>query len=229
MTGIPGSVRAADGGYTLDDNPRMMLRWPSRFAAFALWSLAALSATAWVLKVVGMSEAPVTASAIEAQAPAIDGQDLARALGPDTPADTPALVAAAQLQQQAPDPAARLRLLGVVAGRRAGGVALISVDGQSPRPYRVGSEIDASYRLTRVAARSATLAPMKSDAKTITLELPPVGAAAGQLPGAAAALPGRPPDLLRANPQLPGARPAAGATAQGNATAAENNEDARKD
>ncbi len=65
-----------------------------------------------------------------------------------------------------------MRLLGVVADRKFGGVALISIDGQTARPYRVGSQVDASYQLTKVEKRSAILSPVQSTGAAITLDLP---------------------------------------------------------
>lgn len=188
----------------------MTIRWPSRIAAFLLWVLAALSATYWLLKVIGVSEAPVTAGVISADAPVVDVQDLARALGPaTTPGATAAALpqAQAQAQVQVQDAAARMRLLGVVAGRRSGGVALISVDGELPRPYRVGSLVDASYKLTRVAMRSATLTPTQADGQSFTLELPldtpEAPKPAGPWGGPAT---GRPPGLAQPYP-VPGLTP----------------------
>ena len=148
----------------------MTIRWPSRFVAFLLWVLAALSAAYWLLKIIGLSEAPVTAGAIHAETPAIDVRMLARALGPDSVASAGA--SAGLPPPPALDPGGRLRLLGVVAGRTSGGVALISVEGQHPRPYRIGSLIDDRYTLTQVATRSATLAPTQAGGPAITLELP---------------------------------------------------------
>ncbi|MCB2039524.1 MAG: hypothetical protein KDH48_01355 [Rhodoferax sp.] len=148
----------------------MTIRWPSRILAFLLWTLAALSAAYWLLKIVGLSEAPVTAGAVNAETPSIDVPMLARALGPDNAAPTSAALAPPSPLAQ--DPGGRMRLLGVVAGRTSGGVALISIEGQHPRPYRVGSVIDERYKLTQVATRSATLAPTQAGAPAITLELP---------------------------------------------------------
>ncbi len=170
----------------------MTIRWPSRILAFLLWVLAALSAAYWLLKIVGLSEAPVTAGAVNADTPAIDVRMLARALGPDaTPTDR---VLAVQAQPPAHNPGDRMRLLGVVAGRTTGGVALISIEGQHPRPYRVGSLVDDSYKLTRVAARSATLSPTQAGGPPFTLELP-LAAADPDTP--------RPPPGARAEPQPP--------------------------
>lgn len=149
----------------------MTLRWPSRIAAFSLWTLAAGSATFWFLKTSGVAEAPITAGVISAEMPAVDLRNLTLALGPGP--STNDIPTAGAPQVLAADPAARLRLLGVVAASRtSGGVALISIEGQIPRPYRVGHPIDANYRLTAVAARSATLSSMQADGRPITLELP---------------------------------------------------------
>jgi general secretion pathway protein C len=126
---------------------------------------------AWLLKVIGVSEAPVLAGAIGAETPAVDLRNLARALSPGTPGGTSA-AATGVPQPLAQDPRGRMRLLGVVADRRSGGVALISIDGQWPRPYRVGSQVDASHALTSVATRSATLSPTQPNGPAFTLELP---------------------------------------------------------
>lgn len=204
----------------------MTIRWPSRMAAFLLWALAALSASFWLLKVIGVSEAPVVAGAISVETPAIDVRDLARALGPDTPSGATTTVAGMP-PVQAQDASARMRLLGVVAGRRSGGVALISVDGQLPRPYRVGTQVDASHRLTQVATRSATLSPMQTDGQAFTLELPDAaaevpprptafgGPAAGRLPGLAQGRPVTPPIPSVAVPAANSATGTTGTTAPG--------------
>ncbi len=193
----------------------MTVRWPSRIAAFSLWALAALSAMYWMLKVGGVAEAPVTVGAISVETPTVDVLGLARALGPDAPAGATTTMAAAPQLQTPQDPAARMRLLGVVAGRRSGGVALISIDGQLPRPYRVGSQVDTHYTLTRVATRSATLSPTKPQGQAFTLELPMTtpevpprpapwgGSAASGLPGSARVHP---------EPGAPIVAPAANAT-----------------
>jgi len=192
----------------------MTTRWLSRLAAFSLWALAGWSATFWLLKVIGVSEAPVTASAIGADTPALDVQDLARAFGPAATAE-PATVAAA-LPIPAQDPGASMRLLGVVAGRTSGGVALIAIDGQPPRPYRVGSQVDANHKLTRVAVRSATLSPTQPDGQRITLELPSAAAEGPPLtvPWGGPAARNRPPALAPYAP-APAANSTVVAPAQG--------------
>ncbi len=205
----------------------MTLRWPSRIAAFALWALAALSAVYWLLKVLGVSEAPVTAGAISAEAPAANVQHLALALGPDPAAGIAAAAPGAPPPQQAQDPRARMRLLGVVAGRRSGGVALISIEGQPPRAYRVGSPVDAGHTLTRVATRSATLSPAQPGGQAFTLELPAAVATETQARPIAVDRPaldkppaGRLPGLAQGNPRQPLAIPGAATPANSATNAA---------
>lgn len=166
----------------------MTNRWPSRILGFALWAVAAFSGTFWLLKILGVSEAPVSAAAIATDPPSAQAADVARVLGPAAAPGT-----AVARRSPALDPASRMRLLGVVANRANAGVALISVEGQPPRPYRVGSQLDGGYTLTRVAIRSATLSPAQEGAAPVTLELTPIGAAAALRPGAPQPRAGLPP------------------------------------
>lgn len=190
----------------------MTTRWPSRIAAFLLWALAALSATYWLLTVIGASETPVSAAPLGTPTAAVDVQDLARALGPATTPSTGPVAATPQVPAQ--DPGKRMQLLGVVSGRTSGGVALISIEGQLPRPYRVGSAVDTDYRLSRVDRRSATLSPTQPDGRAITLELPETVADNTQqplLPGTGAT--NRLPGSLPGRPNPVSAAPANGAPA----------------
>lgn len=172
--------------------------WPARSAAFFLWALAALSASYWFTKVSGTSGMSTTAPALASEPPGVQSDDLARALGPAdaVAADTPGIAA--------PDPSARLRLLGVVADRSGKGVALISVDGQPAKPYRVGSALDGGWTLQQVGTRTATLSPAANGATAISLELASLSSAAVPVvrnlppplpaftPGAVAPLPAAP-------------------------------------
>jgi general secretion pathway protein C len=87
---------------------------------------------------------------------------------------------------------ARLRLTGVAAPRQHGGpgLAVISVDGNPPRVYRVGALIDSNLVLHDVSMRTATVAMAQSGsepASEVVLEMPPLTAAAtGTLAPAAA-------------------------------------------
>jgi general secretion pathway protein C len=75
----------------------------------------------------------------------------------------------------APALSSRFNLLGVVAGPgRAGGAALIAVDGKAAKPFRVGTPIDDTLVLQSVEGRRAVLAAADSGQPVLTLELPPL-------------------------------------------------------
>jgi general secretion pathway protein C len=174
----------------------MIKPWPARFAAFSLWALAALSASYWFTKVSGTSGVSTVAPALASEPPVVQSDALARVFGPAT------AVAVGTLAVAAPDPSARLRLLGVVANRSRSGVALISVDGQPAKPYRVGSALDGGWTLQQVGTRTATLSPAASNAAAVTLELASLSGALAPVarnlpnplpafaPGAVAPIPG---------------------------------------
>ena len=148
-------------------NPQS-LWWP-RIAAFLLAGLAAASAVYWALKWPGAGASTNAASVLVADAAPANPQALARALGGGNVvaevAQQPAVLAAASL-------AGRLALVGVVAYRNKGGAALISIDGNPARPYRVGARVDDALVLQSVAARRAVLAEQLQGPASITLELP---------------------------------------------------------
>jgi general secretion pathway protein C len=142
-----------------------------------------------------------------AEGPAAARGDLTRLLGAElAPAATP----------QAPEPAAdaRFSLVGVVSPRSPQaareGVALIAVDGNAPKAFRVGAVVDGTHVLQAVNARGASLGPA-GGAPAITLNtVPPAPAATGQLPpaGAGAAPPLRMPSLTMPPQMPPGGSPA---------------------
>lgn len=136
-------------------------------AAFALWALAAGSALFWALR--GATPAPAPAPvAGTASLPPVDVQAVARALG---------AVAAAPVAAPPPPPiASRLALRGVVTqGGR--GAALLSLDGQPAKPYRVGAAIEDGWRLHAVTPHAATIAATDGSQRA-TLQMPERGARA---------------------------------------------------
>jgi general secretion pathway protein C len=167
----------------------------TRLLAFLVWAAVAASAVYWGLKL-GVRGTPTPAHAALAAPVAIAGGDLSRLLGVDAP------VAEEAVAEPVADD--RFHLIGVVAPRSAQagaeGLALISVDGNPPRAYRVGATVDGEQVLQAVQARGATLGP-RGAAATVALELPPPApASTGTLPAAAA-----PAAMARPLPgQLPG-------------------------
>lgn len=160
----------------------------ARWSALLVWALAAASAVVWGLRLF-TTATPVPAQAQVAATSAPLAGDLTRLFG----APAPVLAAAPAAP---PDAASRFQLTGVVATRRdarAGGVAIVAVDGRPPRAYRVGEAFDGQYTLAAVGLRSAQVAPRGGGAG-FTLELPPPPVAATGVPAGlgGAAMPGLP-------------------------------------
>ena len=170
----------------------------ARLSAFVIWALVAAMAVFWGLRLlVGAPAAPAYAVAV-GDASAVRG-DLTRLLGA-APVNLPAAAAS-------PESSSRFRLLGIVAPKAQGatpsaapGVALIAVDGKMPKAYTVGAQLDADLVLQSVSLRTASIASGRG-APAITLELPPLAAAAtGTLPVMADAPPAPPPSPTRFTP-----------------------------
>lgn len=171
---------AAAPASTLHDNDSM---W-SRVAVLGVWALVALSAAYWALQLFTTPLPAPAQTALAVPGTAIRG-DLTRLLGPD-----PEVLLDEAPSSDEPEPVndGRFELLGVVSPRSGGaaqaGVALIAVDGQSPRAFRVGASVDGQVVLQTVAHNRVTLGP-RDGAATVALELPrPAPAATGTLPQA---------------------------------------------
>lgn len=137
-----------------------------------LWLAAGLSAGYWFLQAKGQGDwTPV--QGLAPSAPQADPDTVARALGALTVAEQP-MAEPAQL--------ARLQLVGVVAQGRGQGAALIAIDGQPPRPWRVGDVVTEGLVLQSLDRRSARLGESRSGPSNLTLEVPsqPDSAAAEQ-------------------------------------------------
>jgi general secretion pathway protein C len=160
----------------------------ARAAVLAVWSLVALCAVYWGLRIFSTPLAVPSQALVVSMAPALRG-DLGRLLGPDPvlqaeTADEPVLVHDD-----------RFSLLGVVSPRSAAaareGVALIAVDGQPARAFRVGARVDGDTVLQSVTHNRVTLGP-RDGAAQVALELaPPTPAAQGTLPPANSGFPAR--------------------------------------
>lgn len=132
-------------------------------AAGLLWLAAGLSAGYWVLLAWGRS--PVTP--VSAMAPAqvaADTAAVARSLGAQ-----PASVPAGAVASAAPP---RYNLLGVVSVGTRDGAALIAVDGQPPRPYRLGASLEGGLVLQSVTRRAVHLGPSLQAPASVELTLP---------------------------------------------------------
>ncbi len=144
-------------------NTNSLLR--PRLMAFSLSALAAAGAAYWVLQwpdASVLSSSPMAISTTDAP----DPQGLVRLLGGGGANAAQAPVT------QAPS---RFVLTGVVADRAQGGAALIALDGQASKLYRVGASVADGLVLQSVTARRAVLVPALSAPAALTLEMKPLG------------------------------------------------------
>jgi len=131
--------------------------------AGVLWLAVGLSAGYWTLQALGRSA--VTPLAVAAPSPIqVDSLAVARVLGAQ-----PALAVAPSAPVAT---GTQYNLLGVVAYSAAGGAALIGVNGQPPRPYRVGAALEGGLVLQSVSRRAARLGASMEGPATVELTLP---------------------------------------------------------
>jgi general secretion pathway protein C len=187
------------------DNGRMLRDSSARWATGLVWAGVAAAAVAWGLPLL-VRPTPVPAQALQPDLAVAAAADVSRVLGVDPPPPAPV-----EAPDEAPQASTRFTLLGVVAPRPAGGrggVALIAVDGGTPKAFRVGSTVDADTVLQSVHPRGAALGPRNGPAR-VALELPPPAAAAtGRLPLAAPSM-NRPQGLQGPGSYGPSSPPAA--------------------
>ena len=151
----------------------------ARWWTGGVWALAAGSGLYWGLQLFVQAPAAPAYTQTAAISPALNG-DLTRLLGNDPPPAPPEAAPA----EVAAD--ARFQLIGVVSppSRQAAreGVALIAVDGNPAKAFRVGAVVEGNNVLQSVAARGVTLGP-RDGPPLVALNLPPpTPAATGSLP-----------------------------------------------
>ncbi len=155
-------------GFLMESPAALQGATPRRTPALVaglLWLAAGLSAGYWLLQFMGRSPVTPVATVSTAAAAQPDAAAVARTLGalPDT--------VAAPASSAAPPPPMRYALLGVVATGRDRGAALIAVDSQPPRPYRVGASLEGGLVLQAVTPRAARLGPSLQAPAAVELTL----------------------------------------------------------
>lgn len=145
----------------MDDNSPML----ARLSAFVVWALVAGAIVFWGMRLL-VRPTPAPGHAVAVVDAGTARSDLSRLFGVEQ-------VAAAA---EPPPESTRFKLLGVLAPpgavQGAGpGVALISVDGKPPRPYRAGARVEDRLVLQTVGLRTAALGPADGPA-AFTLEIP---------------------------------------------------------
>ncbi|MDM0045342.1 general secretion pathway protein C [Variovorax dokdonensis] len=137
-------------------------RWPVALGTTAVWTLAAACLVYWGLKLAAPPDSMPPATPVAA-ALAVDTDDVSRVLG---------ATGAAPAVAPGPDAGSRFVLLGVVADVDQQGAALIQIDGQPPRPFRVGQELGSGYVLQSLDKRAAALGARLDTPTLLTLRLP---------------------------------------------------------
>jgi general secretion pathway protein C len=139
--------------------------WRTRVVTFFLAAAAAASLAFWSLKW-PMAVRTDRVATLELAAPTVDSAKLAQLLG--FSANGPgALVPIANA-------AARFKLIGLIAQGSQRGSALIAVDGEPAKPFRVGELVTDGMLLQTVKGRSVMLAPEMTGNPGVTLEMPPL-------------------------------------------------------
>ena len=162
---------------SLHDNRRTM----ARVLAMIVWAAVGASTVFWGSKLVLSAAAPPALATVAASATTLRG-DLTRLFGVDPPANR--VEAALAVADRS-----RFQLIGVIASPYAHsgsqGVALIAIDGQPARAYRVGAMLDSYRVLQAVQMRGASISSRDGGA-SILLELPALPSAATGSPPATA-------------------------------------------
>ena len=142
-------------------------RWGVRLTTLAVWAAVTASLAYWVLQWPqsggGRGEVATTVAADDVVAAAPAAAAMARALG---------AVQTLPERAAAPSLSSRLSLVGVVRAGARDGAAILAVDGKSPRPVRVGAEVEPGLYLLALEPRLARLGPDLKGAETLVLELP---------------------------------------------------------
>lgn len=146
----------------------------SRWTGFFVWALVAATAAFWSLKIFAATR-PVPPGAQAPQVVASNGP-MERLFG--------AVVVAPVAANQPPPGSSRFQLVGVIAppnGEASGGFAVVSIDTQPARTWRVGSVLDGSTALLAVSKRGADFGP-QGGPTSFSLQLPePAAAETGTL------------------------------------------------
>ena len=146
----------------------------SRWTGFFVWALVAASAAFWGLKIFAATR-PVPPGAQAPQAVAANGP-MERLFG----AVIVPTAAAAPVHPESE----RFQLVGVIAppnGSSGGGFAVVTIDGQPARTWRVGSVLDGNTTLLAVSKRGAEFGP-SGGPTAFSLQLPePAAAETGTL------------------------------------------------
>lgn len=137
--------------------------WWLRITTLSLAALTAASVTYWVLPWFATTPSAPRAALVQANVAPPDPQAVARVLGGGQTTTT---------GETAGELASHFKLSGVVVEPPPGGYAVITVDDQPPKPFRVGDSVGEGLVLHSVTPHSAALAVRLDAPVSVTLDLP---------------------------------------------------------
>jgi general secretion pathway protein C len=139
--------------------------WAPRLAALCVAGVLGASLVYWMLRwQASHSQPPRPAALSVVNRVNIDPNTLAQWMGATTSSP-----AAATPHTSASN---RFQLIGVVAGGSGQGTALIAIDGQPAKAFRVGHNVAEEWVLQSVGGRRAVLAANAQASDSISLEMP---------------------------------------------------------
>ena len=141
--------------------------WLHALVTTLVWAALGLSALAWGLATWPKDDKPLADSVTAPQSAisvVVQAADIAKVLG-----DSSAPAASSEASE--PE-ALRLSLLGVAMAAKGNAIALISVDGQAPKPFHVGATVSAGLVLQAVNPTQALLGAALKSPTLSTLEIP---------------------------------------------------------
>ena len=140
-------------------------RWILPAASLLVWGVVAFSVVSWGLRWSATDAASSRTSTAAQAVPEVDVSAAARTLGA-------APMQAAATSTSSPSQTSRFQLLGVLTGGPHAGAALMSVDGQTAKPFRVGALVAEGWVLQSVEGRRVSLGATLDGPATLALELP---------------------------------------------------------
>ena len=129
--------------------------------SLVVWGAVAYSAVSWGLQWSALEASPTQAAPTASAVPEVNTAAVAQTLGA-APVPTAA----------APTLASRFQLLGVMAGGATQAAALMAVDGQAAKPYRVGALVAEGWVLQSAQDRRVSLVSTQDGTQTLVLALP---------------------------------------------------------
>ena len=140
--------------------------WAPALVTTVVWAALGLSAVAWGLALWSQDTQALAPSVAIARndLPVVQMADIAKVLGASTEV-TPTSVTEAPA-------AVRMSLLGVAMAGKGNAIAVISLDGQPPKPFHVGATVSPGLVLQAVTSTQALLGSALKSPTLNTLELP---------------------------------------------------------